>query len=156
MTTELVHSLFSLGRSLWSAATSKYPRCLHPAGAEKWAGEAGIKRLGRLQHAFTAACQTDTEHKRDKSLHYLWKWLNHQEKPAPRPPGTWLHSKLCFLLCGGKETSFHPIFWCQKLKSLTGAVIRTAVLSNASDCQMQMKHLSGSVVASIRAVFDDF
>lgn len=101
-------------KSLWSSATSKYPRCLHPARAVKWAGEAGIKRHGRQQHAFTAACQTDTEHKRDKSLHYLWKWLNHQEKPALRSPGTLLYSKFCFLLYCGKETSFRPIFWRKK------------------------------------------
>lgn len=112
-------------KSLWAAATSKYPWCLHPAAAVKWAGEAGIKRHRRLQHAFTAAHQTDTKHKRDKSLHYLWKWLNYQEKPAVRPPGMLFYSKICFLLCYGKNPQLiSSHFLMQKTPQINGSLYK--------------------------------
>lgn len=103
-------------KSLWATATSKYTWCFHPAVAVKWAGEAWIKRHegggGALKHAFTAACwTTDIEHKRDKGLHYLRKWLNHQGKPVVTASRGFLLycKKFCSSVCCRNETSFCPI-----------------------------------------------
>lgn len=49
MTTESVHSHFSLRKASENTATSKCPQCLHPAEAVKWAGEAGIKRCQKKE-----------------------------------------------------------------------------------------------------------
>lgn len=46
MTTESVHSRFSLRKASENTATSKCPRCFHPAEAVKWAG---IKRCRKKE-----------------------------------------------------------------------------------------------------------
>lgn len=48
-------------KSLWATETSKYPWCLHPPVAEKWAGEGGIKR-----HRRTGTCL--------RSSVPVWRW----------------------------------------------------------------------------------